>query len=358
MIDLDLYRKEKNTWIEVSYNEANSDERGSFDSNEKKRYSLLISLQYDFKKSDEELIRYLFEQEIIAREKDDFQGIGDTLWLGAYLLARFSTPLDISLFYRAKFANFDTGCGFDREFMYIALREKTEEYVFQNDPELYDEVKGGFSSMGLAENLDSWWNKLSNRFPESESDEPIFGLYERSIYFEDKELAKKYLKKWKESATESEQKDSTLKYAYIELGEFTKAIELVKKELVSKKTNWDKASSNQDLLKLYTKMGGAEEGLDIIKAIDKQFIQFDNWRQVGLGRMAVHEAFEYTLASNDIDVARAAFRIAHSWFKKMNYIAFVGLEAGWKAADKCGFTLKARMYKKMAMKERRRIDNM
>ncbi len=355
MKNLDSYRKEKQNWKEFSYFEAKSKERGKFDKNEKQRYAILISLQYDFQESDEELIRFLFEQEIIARENDDFQGIGNALRLGAYLLAKFKNPKDIPIFYRAKFANFDTGCGFDREFIYFALKEQTEEYVLHNHSDLYNEIKGDFSSMSLSENIDIWWEKLSSLFPEKEKDESLLELYKRNIYFGNKRNAKEFLDKWNKYEPDSELKNGTLRYAYIELGEHSKAIELVKKELQKKETNWDRASCLRDLLRLYTQLKASPDGLNVIKELDEEFSQFKKWKQVGLGRIAVHDAFEYALASKNIKIAREAFKIAHDWFKEMDNIAFVGLEAGWKAAKKCGFSSKARMYKKLAMKEKRRI---
>lgn len=100
------------------------------------------------------------------------------------------------------------------------------------------------------------------------------------------------------------------------------------------------------------------EGLDVIYSINREFKKFKGWKNVGLGRMAIHEAFEYALVTRDLKIARLSFKTAHSWFKKMDSIAYVGLEAGWKAAEKCGFTWKARMYKKLAIKERHRIDSM
>jgi len=122
MTNLDIYRNDKDCWSDASYVAQSTKERGEHDANERERYSILLALQYDHNASDEELIRYLFRQEIIAREKDSFQGIGEALWLGAYLLATYRNVKDIPLFCRAKFANFDTDCGFDREFMFVALR--------------------------------------------------------------------------------------------------------------------------------------------------------------------------------------------------------------------------------------------
>lgn len=140
MIDLNSYRVDQKKWVNASYKAAKSEDRGTYDSNEKLRYSILLSLQYDLKDNDEELVRFLFEQEVVARENDSFQGIGNALWLGAFLLSKYRKVEDIPLFYRAKFANFDTSCGFDREFIYLALRNKTEDYVLTKFPEIHEET--------------------------------------------------------------------------------------------------------------------------------------------------------------------------------------------------------------------------
>ncbi|WP_206748027.1 hypothetical protein, partial [Enterovibrio norvegicus] len=63
MSTLEEFRENKDSWIGVAYKETRSDDRGSYDANEKARYSLLILLQYDFQETDLELIRFLFEQE-------------------------------------------------------------------------------------------------------------------------------------------------------------------------------------------------------------------------------------------------------------------------------------------------------
>ena len=42
------------------------------------------------------------------------------------------------------------------------------------------------------------------------------------------------------------------------------------------------------------------EGLDIIVVIDELFKQFDDWKDIGLGRMTIHEAFEYSLALDNV----------------------------------------------------------
>jgi len=314
MNNLDKYRNEKNSWIDVSYLAQRSEERGEHDANERERYSILLALQYDHDDKDEELIRHLFKQEVIAREKDSFQGIGEALWLGAYLLATYRHADDIPLFYRAKFANFDTGCGFDREFIYISLRDKTEEYVAKKYPEVYEEIQGDYESLDLSNRLDEWWKGIVSRYPSSESDEDLYDLFERYINLEQTDKAKNYLDKWISIEPESENKKSRLKYAYLDLGDYQSAIDLVKEELATKESNWDRVSVNHTLLELYTNMGAPVEGLQVIESIGGEFTQFDEWIDIGLGRMAIHAAFEYSLTVSSDDVARSAFNHAHKWY--------------------------------------------
>jgi len=358
MNNIALYRKDKQKWHDVSYSCAKSKKRGHYDSNEKLRYSVLISIQYDFQKSDEAFIRFLLEQEVLALENDSFQGISDALKLASYLLVKFNNPHDIPLFCRAKFANFDTACGFSREFMYLALREKTEDFVLQNYPDIYSDIEGDYIELCLEETLDEWWNYLSRSFPENEADEPLLELFERNIYFGKDDIAKKYLEQWKDQEPASENKDSTLKYAYISLGEYALALKQTKKELSKKKNNWDRASCLESLIGLSAKMDGSQnqEGLFFIKALDQEFKKFNNWKNIGLGRMSIHEGFNYILATNDIDIAKEAFVIVDRWFNEMDSIAYVGLKAGRKAAKKCGFLDKAKIYKKLKIKEKQRID--
>ncbi len=358
MNNLDKYRASKDFWSDASYLAQSTEERGVHDANEMERYSILLALQYDHNDSDEELIRYLFRQEVIAREKDSFQGIGEALWLGAYLLAAYRNAEDIPLFCRAKFANFDTACGFDREFMFVALRDRTEEYVAENYPEVHEEIQGDYESLDLTNRLDKWWDRIASKYPTSEMDEEPYVLFERYMDLGQPERAKEYLDKWIAIEPDSDTKKSKLKYAYQDLGEYEKAIDLVKEELDSKESHWDKVSVSHTLLGLYTKMGAPVEGLQVIESIGFEFRQFDDWIDIGLGRMAIHAAFEYSLNVSSDDVARAAFNHAYKWFKKMDSIAYIGLEAGWKAAERCGYKIKAKKLKYLASREKSRIKNM
>ncbi|WP_431685784.1 hypothetical protein [Hahella sp. NBU794] len=215
MLDIDIYRHNEKRWSDLAYAEGTSAEGDSYDLNEKPRYAAMLALQYDLKNSDETLVRFLFEQEILARENDDYQGIGEALPLGAYLLASFKRPGDIPLFYDAKFANFDTACGFDREYMYVALGENTESYVLEHYPDLHEEIIDFFDKG----RMESWWNRQVLDHPQKQSDEHLMTLFRRSLYFEDLAAAREFIDEWRRAEPESSSKESTLKYAYKAIAE-------------------------------------------------------------------------------------------------------------------------------------------
>lgn len=354
MIDIKKYRENARLWGEFSFKQVTVN-GWDCDANAEDRYAMLIALQYNWRREDEEFVRYLFEQEIIASENCCDTG---ALTQAAYLMVRYRTPSDIILFYRAKHSNFDASCGFDREFMFWALRDATYEYIMVNHPDIYIEFKAEHAHIAIVDGLDAWWRSLARQYPEQIEDENLYTLYDRSIRFGDKDGARAYLEQWSAATPETPEKVYTLKYAYKDLGDYEKAIELARILLKENEKPWDRASCLCDLIALNHLAQNFSDGLTVVRQLNTVFSQFDDWKNVGLGRMAIHEAFALSLASDDLDTAREIFRIARSWAGKCHGIAFVGLTAAWKAAEKCGYNIQAKRYKKMANKERRRIDKL
>jgi tetratricopeptide (TPR) repeat protein len=355
---LEKIRKNKKSWSGMACKEARSDDRRKYDENEKARYSLLIELQYDFQESDRELIRFLFEQEVISREKGSSVGIGNSLWLGAFLLAKFKDPGDISLFFRANNSNFDTYCGFDIEFLFWLLGEEMDSYLAKNNSELLNDLGGVYFDSGLGENIEDWWANKLIQYPDCVEKELPLVLYERSLYFGDIEKARIYLDLWALGEPESCRKEISLKRAYENFGEFDKAIQISRKLIDLKDSGWDKAVAYGDLLKLYIQVGAPSDAVEYIERIDAEFRKFDDWQRTGLGRMTVKSVFEYSCATNNSRSGKKAFKYADTWSKQVERLPFAVLEAGVKAAEKWSMYFKARKYRKLAKQERARIDSM
>lgn len=360
MKQLDLYRDDKTRWHELTNlpSKAESQHNYIYDENEKLRYALLLELQYDLRSEDRDLIRYLLEQEIIARSNFSIGGGEDGLLLSAYLLAKFKDPNDIKLFYDAKHSNFDASCTIDTEFLFYALKDKTRAYVQQRFPEIYDDL-GNYDSKADCEScVIDWWERLSHDYPDKEEDESLYTLYLRNIYFNNYDIAREYLKKWKASTPDSADKKNTLKHMYIELEEYVEVIELLKQELKVSDSHWDRTSCYNDLLKFYTKTQQSSNGLKIVKLIDNELKQFNDWKNIGLGRMSVEQIFEFSLFTDNPEIAIEAFKIAYQWLMKAkNNISYVGLELAMKAAEKSVFHTEYDQLEKMLSAERKRIYN-
>lgn len=361
MQQLPLYRKNKVMWQKLAYSPSIfiSDDgyECNYDAHAKARYALLIELQYDLQIKDENLVRYLFTQEILASETNSMGGVSDSLILNAYLLVGFKNPNDILLFYNAKHSNFDASFILGNEFMFYALKDKTEAFVKDNFPEIYDDLQGVYAQYDYNVALEDWWTHLSSDYPKQESDENSYTLYQRSVYSKDYELAGKHLEAWNEATPDSINKKSTLKYAYIELKEYSQVIELLKEELATSDSHWDSVSCYRDLLDFYTRTEQSENALRTIDCIDKELEQFSNWKDMGLGRMTIEQIFEFSLLTDNTAFGIKAFNIAYKWLRKIKYdLSYVGLNTALKAAHKYDLTIQANKLEKLLIAEQHRIE--
>lgn len=360
MQQLPLYRNNKVMWQKLAYLPSifisdNSYEY-NYDVNAKARYALLIELQYDLQIQDENLVRYLFRQEILASETNSMGGVSDSLILNTYLLADFKNPNDIILFYNAKHSNFDASFVIDNKFMFYALKDKTEAFVKDNFPEIYDDLQGVYAQYDYNGALEDWWTHLSSDYPKQENDENLYTLYQRSVYFKDYELAKKYLEAWNKAMPDSINKKSALKYAYIELKEYSQVIELLQEELATSDSHWDSISCYSDLLDFYTRTEQSDNALRTVDCIDKELENFSNWKNVGLGRRTIEQIFEFSLLTDNTEFGVNAFNIAYKWLRKIKYsISYVGFDTALKAANKYDLTVQANKLEKLLIAEQHRI---
>jgi hypothetical protein len=120
--EIDGYRSgEKDRYF---YKCKHTEEYADIDENYGARGRLLYGLRFGAAEvgepEREQMVRELFEQEIIAREKSSFQGIGANLELLSVLMEQYRKPEDKPMYERAKNANFDCYCGFGIDESYAA----------------------------------------------------------------------------------------------------------------------------------------------------------------------------------------------------------------------------------------------
>lgn len=92
-------------------------------SNHFERLRLNIAMYNDFRESDYEIAKFLFEEEIKWRDVPWGEGLGgevDNLYFSAFLLILFKRPEVVWLFIKCKTIDFDSGIGFDGEYLVAA----------------------------------------------------------------------------------------------------------------------------------------------------------------------------------------------------------------------------------------------
>lgn len=162
---------------------------------------LAWALQYDARPSDEELVRHVLEAEVEWRERDPWQGVGETLEIVAWLVARQRRVEDVWMLARAKAANFDTACGFDREHLLAAGVTQTLRYVRGSERPERDEVlallldEGGAPLYDQAE-INAWHARRARTFQSSpDREEPAVGI-DRALAIGDRSSARLFLDAW------------------------------------------------------------------------------------------------------------------------------------------------------------------
>ena len=102
--DIQPVRDHRTLWAQLTCDYGD----GQNDKNWRKRYAVTIGLQYDWTEGDEELLRFIVDNEVAMHRRAPCQGLFESLRLSSYLLARFKNPANAGLFAAAKTANFDT----------------------------------------------------------------------------------------------------------------------------------------------------------------------------------------------------------------------------------------------------------
>jgi len=212
---LNYYRENQKEWSDFDYDESidNRDIKS-------RRYRILLEIQYDWQERDHDLIRYLFEEEI--KTEEDYASFGscsifESYELASFLLLKFKDPSDIPLFYRAKHASFDKGCGYDREHFYMALRDKTDAYLEEHFPEIFSLIEGDYEEYEFEKHLDAWWQEKLDDYPNDRKEECLYKHFQDAILYGDKKKAEELLEKWDNETEESKNKLKFLSRGYRDL---------------------------------------------------------------------------------------------------------------------------------------------
>jgi hypothetical protein len=305
--ELARMRESATAWQELEYKRAKGSDDLDYDVNEVHRAMVLWALQYDREEQDLPLLRFLAEQEALCRGNAPLQGLGEQAELAGFLLAEHRQVEDVWRQFAIKRANFDTWCGYDREYVFAAGVEATLERVRASDHPERDQLLEYFGETDLEdEDLEEWAQRKEEWFPEDPADEDALTWVERAKLAGEWDLARGELDRWAENRPRDLGTLSRLRYELADLGAFAEAAEVQRDAIQFAETDWDRASAWQSLAELERKAGAHTKAWEALKECRKALENENGWQELGMGRGLVHEL--YLLAGQaELALARQAF---------------------------------------------------
>jgi hypothetical protein len=314
---LDAVRENPREWQQFAYKPEENTEGVISDMNALKRYQLLIAIQHDLMKGDDNLLVFLFRQEVDMHTEPTIQGLSPSLSLNAYLLSIFGDPKNLPLFIAAKTANFDTHCGFDREFMVCLNLQRTYKQVKKLSKEWQDKFYQYFDADIKKAQLTpkQWeaWRTIKDK-------EYILGLrnktLEQEIYLaeqlEENDIKSQKITEWINQQSEWTEEKLTILVSYERSRKNVKGqIEAIEKIIDFKKTDWDKAVQLQILAELYLSIKSPDAAWQRLKEGTVFLEKIQDWGQVNLGRFFVERSLDVILQK--MDVKDAVNQEAYAW---------------------------------------------
>lgn len=346
-------RGSKKMWEEFAYLQPN---------NYMKRYALAIQLQYNCSLNDKELVKFLMENEIKDRENDPFQGVGDSLFLLSYLLAKFKDVSNVWLFERAKCANFDTACGYDERFIFSAGVDATCNYIknfnITEDNRYIYENRHNLDNVYKDTDIVRLFKQMKQWFPDKLENEKIDTLLIRSIDFEDYDESKRLFEIYEK--TNSSDIDKLFSYSK-DLKEYNKAISYQKKIFEKADNAWDKVSSLLIIANLHCLSDDYCSAFQVACHWDKILYTFDSWKNSGLGRKLTESLFDICLGLCDQknkDLAHQAFEQGDRMVSKIESYHYNLLKKANRCCENLPVTNKIRYYKKLLKKEEEKMKSL
>lgn len=171
------------------------------------RLKINIALFNDFRETDFEIAKYLFEQESIWRKSEHYYDNGevDNLYFSALLVSKYQKPEMVIKFFETKMIDFDSRIGFDGEFLLSNGKEETFKYLSESKneivKEIYKHIGNSIENCRYKDDEIKIWSDFKHQYFNNyiqPVEDPMWFLYSMN----EKELLKSNFQKWIDSNDE------------------------------------------------------------------------------------------------------------------------------------------------------------
>lgn len=353
-------RADRSAWARVCYEPEVQAPNGRRDRNALSRLQLAWALEHAFEQADSALLRFALEEEVKWREEDPWQGIGETLEILGALTARQRDLQDVWMLARAKRANFDTGCGFDRRYLFAAGVRETVVYVqASNHPDRAEVLEILLDEQGepCCDELEvnAWLESRPDQMPLDENAR-LRVWFERALAVGRRDIASSLLDACMQQGSRDEASLRSYAYDLEALERWPEASQSRKERFPLLEDPFDKAGEAREIARLERLAKQPEEAERWLLAAAELHADNVAWREVGLARMFVEECFRCAIA---LGAERGAklFAVGDGFAQTTPRLPLVALEAAVEAA-KLFQSPRLSHYERARAKEARRIEKL
>lgn len=176
-----------------------------------------------------------------------------------------------------------------------------EDSTHELKPAFYDIVGAKLEECYISQSdLEEWREYQARRYPSKLNLDRVEEAINLAIDLEEERILKEKIGEWKSKQTDwNESNLRQLAYYEGQIDNLHGVIFANEEIFKLVKTDWDQASQLQRLSELYLKLGKPELAWEKIDASRTYLKNISNWKQMGLGRFIIENAFEVVISLSD-----------------------------------------------------------
>ena len=193
---LERARRDPATWTSLSFRGQDTGEGHVRDHNQAARFGVLSALQYDRRRQDLPLLRFLLSEET-AFYRQGAWGMGSDLTLAGFLVAEHRQVEDLWLHWTAKNISFDTALGYHLYHLLTGGVAAAIETVRASSHPDRDRILGKITAGCHTDAVvDEWLDQQRALFPVDPADEDLQSWADHAARLGDREASRLFITEW------------------------------------------------------------------------------------------------------------------------------------------------------------------
>jgi hypothetical protein len=315
---LERARRDPATWNSLSFRAQDTGAGHVRDSNRAARFGVLWALQYDRRRQDLPLLRFLLGEETVSYRQGVW-GMGSDLTLAGFLVAEHRQVEDLWLHWNAKNISFDTALGYDLYHLLTGGVAASIEIVRASSHPDRDRILREITSDRHTDAaVDEWLDQQRALFPADPADEDLQSWADHAARLGDRKASRLFITEWAAGEPRNVRTLNTLQAQLAQLGYLTEAV-AAQKEAVAicddSPGSSRMASALLGLVRLQRQAGQFTDAQQSLQAAGQSLAALPDWPWMGMWLSFVNEHFLLVPVAPDHDAGRRLLDEANHYLR-------------------------------------------